>query len=181
MNGNATADKLETGREVVQRWTLMTTNTPREIERKFLLERLPEGLSDYPHEEIAQGYLALERGGVQVRLRKKGATLSLTYKRGEKTAREEREILLSLEQFEALWPATEGRRLTKIRYDVPCGERTVEVDIYTGRHKGLVVAEVEFPDEESCHAFTPPDWFGADVTGVARYSNVAMALEAAGR
>lgn len=157
--------------------TLTKTNTPREIERKFLLKRLPENLTSYPHEEIAQGYLAVERGGVQVRLRKKGNIRSLTFKRGNKAAREEREIRLSVEQFDALWPATAGRRLTKIRYDVPCGERTVEVDVYTGRHDGVVVAEVEFPDEASCREFVPPEWIGEDVTGKSRYSNVMMALE----
>lgn len=157
--------------------TFTKKTTPREIERKFLLKCLPDGLTSYPHEEIAQGYLAVERGGVQVRLRKKGNVRSLTYKRGNKSAREEREIRLSVEQFDALWPATAGRRLTKIRYDVPFGERTVEVDVYTGRHDGVVVAEVEFPDETSCRDFVPPDWIGEDVTGKSRYSNVMLATE----
>lgn len=148
----------------------------REIERKFLLKRLPDRLADYPHEEIEQGYLAVERGGVQVRLRKKGNVRTLAFKRGNKSVREEREIRLSAEQFEALWPATVDRRLTKIRYDVPYGERLIEVDVYTGRHDGVVVAEVEFPDEESCRDFVPPDWFGDDVTGKSRYSNIVMAF-----
>jgi CYTH domain-containing protein len=157
--------------------TFTKIDAPREIERKFLLKRLPDSLSSFPNEEITQGYLAAERGGVQVRLRKKGVVRSLTYKRGNKTAREEREIRLSAEQFDALWPATEGRRLTKIRYDVPWKAHTIEVDIYTGRHDGVVVAEVEFPDEKTCAEFVPPDWLGEEVTGKARYSNVAMAHE----
>lgn len=156
---------------------LTKTEHPREIERKFLLKTLPNGLTTFPHEEIEQGYLAVERGGVQVRLRKKGAVRSLTYKRGNKSAREEREVRLSAEQFDALWPATTGRRLTKIRYDVPWKEHTVEVDVYTGRHDGVVVAEVEFADEESCEDFVPPNWFAEEVTGKSRYSNVVMAHE----
>ena len=157
--------------------TFTKTGSPREIERKFLLKRIPDGLTDHPHEEIAQGYLAVERGGVQVRLRKKGNVRSLTYKRGNKTAREEREVRLSAEQFDALWPATAGRRLTKIRYDIPWKEHVIEVDVYTGRHDGVVVAEVEFDDEKTCRDFVPPDWVGEDVTGKSRYSNVMMAQE----
>jgi adenylate cyclase len=153
------------------------TQHPREIERKFLLKQLPDGLTSYRHEEIEQGYLAIESGGIQVRLRKKGPVRSLTFKRGNKNAREEREVRLSAEQFDALWPATEGRRLTKIRYDVPWKEHTIEIDIYTGRHDGVVVAEVEFADEKSCDDFVPPDWIGEDVTGKSRYSNVVMAHE----
>ena len=147
----------------------------REIERKFLLKRVPEGLEQFPHDEIAQGYLAIESGGVQVRLRKKGNMRSLTYKRGTKNGREEREIRLSVEQFDALWPATAGRRLAKIRYEVPWKEHTIEIDVYRGRHDGLIVAEVEFDDEKSCAAFKPPDWLGEDVTGRSRYSNVLLA------
>ncbi len=33
--------------------TLTKTNSPREIERKFLLKNLPDGLTNFPHEEIA--------------------------------------------------------------------------------------------------------------------------------
>src|SRR6188474_2747562 len=77
----------------------------REIERKFLLKRFPGDLKKFPHNTIRQGYLAAGRGGLQVRLRKKGPVCSLTYKVGTKGMREEREIRLSAEQFGALWPA----------------------------------------------------------------------------
>jgi adenylate cyclase len=147
----------------------------REIERKFLLKRFPPDLKKYPHDTIEQGYLAVGRGGLQVRLRKKGSVLSLTYKEGTRGEREEREIRLSLEQFKALWPATAGRRLTKVRYDIPWKKHTIEIDIYRGRHDGLVVAEVEFDDRKSAAEFQRPDWLGRDVTGKTKYSNVALA------
>lgn len=153
----------------------------REIERKFLLKRFPPGLKKFPHDTIVQGYLAVGRGGLQVRLRKKGFVRSLTFKQGTKGAREEREIRLSVDQFDALWPATAGRRLTKVRYDVPWKGRTIEIDIYRGRYAGLVVAEVEFDDQRSCAAFQPPDWIGRDVTGKPKYSNVALALKGRSR
>jgi len=147
----------------------------REIERKFLLKRFPPDLTKYPHDTIEQGYLAVGRGGLQVRLRKKGSVLSLTYKEGTRGERVEREIRLSLEQFKALWPATAGRRLTKVRYDVPWKKHTIEIDVYRGRHDGLVVAEVEFDDQKSAAEFQRPDWLGRDVTGKPKYSNVALA------
>jgi CYTH domain-containing protein len=148
----------------------------REIERKFLLKRFPPNLKKYPHHLIEQGYLAVGSGGLQVRLRKKGSVRSLTFKKGTKDAREEREVRLSVQQFDALWPATVGRRLTKVRYDVPWKRHTIEIDIYRGRHDGLVVAEVEFDNQKSCAAFQPPDWIGRDVTGKPKYSNIALAL-----
>jgi len=43
-----------------------------------------------------------------------------------------------------------------------------------GRNKGLIVAEVEFPDEASCAAFQSPAWFG-DVSDVPQFSNFSLA------
>jgi len=147
----------------------------REIERKFLVRRLPDNLSSFPHAEIAQGYLAIAPKGVQVRLRKAGEKHSLTYKRNDGAAREEREIALTAEQFAILWPATADKRLTKTRYDVPFECYTVEIDIYSGRHEGLVVAEVEFEDEAAARSFQPPEWLGKDVSRERRYSNQLLA------
>lgn len=147
----------------------------REIERKFLVRRIPEGLASFPHADMWQGYLVTAADGVQVRMRKAGEKHSLTYKRGRGNAREEREIELTPEQFAVLWPATEGRRLTKTRYDVPLGDRVVEIDVYSGKHDGLVVAEVEFDDEQSARDFQPPDWLSEDVSHDPRYSNQLLA------
>jgi CYTH domain-containing protein len=150
----------------------------REIERKFLVAEMPPNLAEFAHRDIEQGYLAIAADGVQVRLRKAGEKHTLTFKRGRANAREEREVEISPGQFAVLWPGTEGKRLAKTRYDVPLGDHTVEIDIYSGRHSGLIVAEVEFEDEQTASAFEPPSWLGADVTHDARYSNQLLACEA---
>src|SRR5207247_7931139 len=102
----------------------------REIERKFLIKRLPLEILRSRHFRIAQGYLANEPGGRHVRLRKKGKIASLTFKVGRGTAREEREIRLSPKQLRTLWPATRGRRLHKTRYEIPWKRLKIEIDIY---------------------------------------------------
>ena len=153
------------------------TRRNREIERKFLVRQIPEKLKHHRHYQIAQGYLASEPGGRHVRLRKKGKTASLTFKVGRGAHREEREIKLSPKQFAALWPATAGRRLRKVRYDIPWRNLVIEIDVYRGKHSGLVVAEVEFPDLATCREFKPTPWFGREVTGQKRYSNVRLANE----
>lgn len=148
----------------------------REIERKFLVRTLPEDLAGFPHAEIDQGYLAIAPEGIHVRLRRAGSKHSLTFKRNRgSSSREEREIELTPDQFAVLWPGTEGKRLTKTRYNVPLGDRVVEIDVYGGQHSGIVVAEVEFGDEASAAAFVPPDWIGDDVTNDPRYSNQLLA------
>jgi CYTH domain-containing protein len=149
----------------------------REIERKFLIKRLPVEILRSRHFKIAQGYLANEAGGRHVRLRRKAGTTSLTFKVGRSTAREEREIRLSGKQFAILWPATAGRRLHKMRYEIPWKKLKIEIDIYYRRNHGLIVAEVEFPNRSSCSKFKPPGWFGREITGEKRYSNVRLARE----
>jgi CYTH domain-containing protein len=59
----------------------MKENRGREIERKFLVRKLPADLTTYPSAEISQGYLVSMDDGLQVRLRKAGERYSLTYKR----------------------------------------------------------------------------------------------------
>jgi CYTH domain-containing protein len=149
----------------------------REIERKFLLKFLPPRILQSRHYRIAQGYLSNEAGGRHVRLRKKANTTLLTFKVGKGNARIEREITLSAKQFATLWPATAGRRLHKVRYEVPYKKLIIEIDIYRGINDGLIVAEVEFPSEASCRKFKPPRWLGREVTGQKRYSNVRLAQE----
>jgi adenylate cyclase len=156
---------------------LAPAKSSHEIERKFLVKELPSNLKDYENTPIEQGYIAVKRDGTQVRLRKAGSRHTLTVKRGRGLKRQELEIDLIPEQFNELWPATEGRRLKKTRYDIPFADRTIEVDVYNGRNKGLVVAEVEFDDDEQCKNFNPPDWFGKEVSGKTRYSNVKLARE----
>jgi adenylate cyclase len=149
----------------------------REIERKFLVKWLPDNLMPSRQLIIEQGYLATESAGRQVRLRKTDRAVSLTFKVGRGSHREEREIKLTPKQFAALWPGTAGRRLRKVRYEIPWDNILIEIDIYRGRHAGLVVAEVEFPDRASCSRFKAPWWFGREVTGEKRYSNVRLALK----
>jgi adenylate cyclase len=153
----------------------MSTHT--EIERKFLVTQLPDHLAELPHVEITQGYLAFDERGLEVRLRKVGQARYLAYKTHRGDTRIEREITLSDDQFDELWPATKGRRLRKVRYFVPHDGLTVEIDLYKGPATGIMVAEIEFPDRASRVGFQKPDWLGEDVSGIAQYSNHLLATE----
>jgi len=147
-----------------------------EIERKFLVPAPPAQLDASRRVDIAQGYLAAGEDS-EVRLRRAGERLWLTAKRGAGMLRGEFEVELSAEQFDALWPATDGRRLVKTRHTIAIGGRSVELDVYSGRLSGLVVAEVEFPSVEAAREFLPPPWFGTEVTEDQRFKNRRLAEE----
>jgi CYTH domain-containing protein len=147
-----------------------------EIERKFLVDRPPD-LTSRSSTRIEQGYLSLIEHGAEVRLRRRDGELTLTVKGGGGRERTEVELPLTGEQFEELWPFTEGRRLVKVRHLVPVGGLTAEVDVYEGELEGLRIAEVEFESEVEADRFNPPEWLGDEVTGDQRYLNERLAVE----
>jgi CYTH domain-containing protein len=145
-----------------------------EIERKFLVVAVPEG--DFASASIRQGYVAIAADGGEVRVRDRDGECTLTVKHGRGVVREEHETVISAELFEALWPATEGRRVEKRRTLIPLGDLVAEVDVFEGALAGLVVAEVEFPSVAAAADFTPPGWFGEDVSTDKRFKNQWLAL-----
>jgi len=147
-----------------------------EIERKFLVKKLPEDLHQYPSTVILQGYLAITSDGTEVRLRKKGHRYFQTVKSGSGLLRSEVEIELSQDQFEKLWQMTEEKRIEKIRYEIAYSGTTIELDVFKGMLQGLVVAEVEFISIEEANTFIPPSWFSNEVTEDERYKNRNLAL-----
>jgi adenylate cyclase len=149
-----------------------------EIERKFRLAEAPEWLSDCDSNRIEQGYVTMGHAdGIEVRVRRYGDDAWLTVKRGSGKTRDETEIELSEEQYETLWPLTEGRRINKVRYIVPYDTFEIEVDVFEGDLGELVTGEVEFDSEAASNEFEPPDWLGEEVTGDARYANETLAAE----
>jgi CYTH domain-containing protein len=147
-----------------------------EIERKFLVPDLPEGLEGYRSEEIEQGYLAVGAES-EVRIRRIGEAVLLTVKRGSGGRRLEEEIEITAGQYRRLWPLSEGLRVTKRRFYVPVDDLVAEVDVYSNDLESLVTAEVEFPSEDRSRAFEPPAWFGGEVTGDPRFANKALARD----
>jgi len=147
----------------------------QEIERKFLVRSMPRNLGMLSFVEIHQGYLACEKGR-HVRVRRIADSYSLTAKLRRGMGRDEETIALTAAKFALFWPLTEGRRVQKTRYCVPHGHLMIEIDIFKGPHVGLIVAEVEFPDEQSCGAFIPPAWLGEEVTHDLAYRNTSLAV-----
>ncbi len=151
----------------------------REIERRFLVDQIPADVLESPSSNVEQGYLSGYPLTVRIRRISEGESF-LTIKRGDPANREEREIALDDAQFETLWPMTEGWRIEKTRHRHPFGECLIELDIFSGRHHGLVIAEVEFPSTEAAAAFVAPGWFGAEVTHNPAYSNASLAAPESG-
>ena len=142
-----------------------------EIERKFLVDRLPEGLERYPVRRLEQAYLCVDP---VVRVRRSDDTFWLTCKGKGLLAREEFELELSEQAYRHLLAKADGAVIVKKRHCIPWEGRTIELDVFAPPLEPLVLAEVEFPTVEEAQAFLPPDWFGREVTWDPNYSNASL-------
>ncbi len=149
---------------------------PVEIERKFLITSRPGKLEQFPHKDIAQGYIAITDEGTEVRVRSKGEKYSQTVKSGSGKTRTEVEFEISKDQFDALWPLTKGKRVEKTRYEIPYEDVTLELDIYHGNLQGLATVEVEFTTEKQSNNFVPPGWLSEEVTYDPDFKNQSLAV-----
>jgi CYTH domain-containing protein/nucleoside 2-deoxyribosyltransferase len=143
-----------------------------EIERKYLVRtdgwrRRADGGTP-----IVQGYLAVAPQP-EVRVRRAGDLGFVTVKTGRGLVRTEHEWPLPPQDADRLLTGCPAL-VEKVRHRVPVDDLVWEVDVYRGRHAGLVVAEVELPTAD--HPLTPPEWVGEEVTGDRRYGNAALAL-----
>lgn len=169
----------------------------QEIERKFLVNTIPDNLDVYPYHEIEQAYLCVNP---VVRIRKSDNNYYLTYKGRGLLEREEYNLPLNQEAYEHLKEKADGRIICKRRYLIPLdlpqfsfgnfnneledethslqetAGLTIELDIFKAPLSHLILAEVEFASLEQANAFIPPDWLGEDVTLNKHYHNSNMCL-----
>jgi CYTH domain-containing protein len=114
--------------------------------------------------------------GTEVRIRRKADKYLQTIKGSGKKVRSEQEFEISEDQFKALWGATQGRKIEKTRYEIPLHGAQIDLDVFHGEFEGLITAEVEFENEDSCDRFEPPEWFSQEVTDDEQYKNQNLAL-----
>ena len=146
-----------------------------EIERKFLVKDDTWRQLAIRQHSIRQAYLdANPKVSVRVRIRD-NSTATLTLKSSPSSLRRlELEYPIPTLEAEALIPMRQGTVIEKTRYIVPCGKLGWEVDEFSGDNAGLIIAEIELPDEN--HSFELPPWIGTEVTGQRQYYNGALAL-----
>jgi CYTH domain-containing protein len=153
---------------------------PLEIERKFLVKGDFKPFVTHTV-RIVQGYLCIsEQTTVRVRIKNNRAFLTV---KGAATetgfARHEFEYEIPVTDAEQMLRMTPYPVIEKERNLVPYKNHTYEVDVFHGRHEGLILAELELQSETE--AYEKPGWLGEEVTGNRQYYNAFMAAQAADR
>ena len=149
----------------------------QEIERKFLV--VSDGWKALVKSSslLRQGYLS-SNAKATVRVRTwDDSKARLTLKGASRgMVRAEYEYDIPMADAVEMLAMAEPHVLEKRRYLVPFGGLTWEIDVFEGRHAGLVIAEVEL--EHEGQQVTLPDWVGTEVTDDDRYYNATLSRDA---
>ena len=144
-----------------------------EIERKFLVGVLPD-LNGVKSSEIVQGYVSFSP---EIRVRRLDDKYYRTEKGEGMVMREENEWEILKEEAEKMFKEVKTNLIEKTRYYIPYNKYVIELDIYKGIFKGLIVAEVEFETLDEAEKFTPPEWLIEDISEKREYRNKILALK----
>ena len=144
-----------------------TERKKMEIERKFLIDRFPEGLPLKAEYDMQQIYLSV-MPTVRARSRKKDdkETYRMTVKGSGDLCREEIEIDIDRKKYEAFLRIVgkDPIRKHKCDYILP-GGLVLECSLVDeGTENEFMYAEVEFPSVEEAEAFEVPPYLGKEVT-----------------
>lgn len=145
-----------------------------EIERKFLVNSNVFLNQFKAKNRIVQGYLSsVPERTVRVRIKGKKGFLTIKGKGNESgLSRMEWEKEIDLQEAEMLMQICESGVIDKTRYEVEIGNHIIEVDVFEGENKGLIIAEIELQSENE--SFEKPDWLGKEVTGNDKYYNAYL-------
>ena len=147
----------------------------KEIERKFLVSFLPEGMGGT---NMRQGYLQPEKErAVRVRTvqkdeSKKGVLTIKGIGSESGMSRYEFETEIPVPDADYLLSLCDKPLIEKTRYKYDYEDLTWEIDEFHGVNDGLVVAEVELESEEQ--KLKKPNFIGEEVTGQVKYYNMML-------
>jgi adenylate cyclase len=146
----------------------------QEIERKFLVVSDAWQAAAVGSTLLRQGYLSSNaKATVRVRSRDDAEAVLTLKGQVQGITRAEYEYDIPIADARELLALAEPHVIDKRRHLVPFGGLMWEVDVFGGRHAGLVLAEIELDSEDQ--AVILPDWVGAEVSRDDRYSNASLA------
>lgn len=144
-----------------------------ETERKFLVKGEFRHLA-IKEISIIQAYLSIDPDKtIRVRVADNQAFLTIKNRsRINSISRSEWEFPIPFSDANDIMRVCFPAKIIKTRYHIPTGDHTFEVDVFHGKHEGLIIAEIELNSEDE--SFERPEWLGEEVTGNPEYYNANM-------
>ena len=138
-----------------------------ELEKTYLIKNIPQWLFSFPYKDLLDIYIPVESEHAHLRIRKHGDNMLIMKKElitpDDLSSQQESLIQLSPDEFAAL-SQVPGKRIHKHRYYMGYEWLTLEIDVFQESLLGLILVDVEFPDETSKNNFLMPDFCLCEVT-----------------
>jgi len=138
-----------------------------EIEKTYLAKFLPKGLNKCESRKMLDIYLPKHSKHAKLRVRQSGTNYVITKKsavsKNNASTHLEESISITFEEFKA-FSRISANRISKTRYFYPYQNKIAEIDIFSGKLKGLVLIDFEFKSQKDLENFVMPDFCLADVT-----------------
>lgn len=154
-----------------------------EFEYRYLVDDLAilNTLAPFHADDITQGYLTPAGAFdpvVRVRITQPYGDLprysEITVKgKAEGIGRPELEYEIPVPDAETMLDMCGMRVIIKTRYSIKHGDHVIELDCFSGKLSGLVIAEVEVKSRDE--VIVVPEWFGEDISTNKAYSNSTLA------
>lgn len=148
-----------------------------ERERTYLLQSLPVDLHEFPMKEIVDVYIPLRNGMAQLRARKKWDNYEMTKKfpvyEWFSAVQEEHTIRIDSDEFDYLYtylPYIIKKKRYSYKVKGISWTITYDIDVFAWVLEGLLMADVEFEDEQCMESFLPPSFLGEEVTHDTRFA-----------
>jgi len=148
-----------------------------EIERKFLVDHEAWHKLEKPKgAHYRQGYiLSDDTRTVRVRITDMHGYITLKGSGNGGISRKEYEYEIPIADGKDILNEFAENGTEKIRYRIPNGNFTWEVDVFLGDNEGLIVGEIELNNEDD--EFEKPDWITQEVSDDGRYANSRLAVK----
>ena len=145
-----------------------------EIERRFLVDKANFIFLD-KKKCIKQAYLLFDDNQV-LRIRKIENNFLLTYKyKKTNINRLEFEYEIPNEDGEKLISLSKYFIIEKDRYYHQVKNHLWEIDVFSGKNQGLIIAEIELNDENE--EIEIPSWIGKEISNDDRYLNFNLSIK----
>lgn len=138
-----------------------------EIEKTYLIKYIPKDLFKCKSRDIEDLYIPKKTKHSRLRVRKSGdyfvITKKLPIKDKNSSFHSEFNLEITKQEFNAL-RSSKCNIVKKTRFYYPFQKMIAEIDVFRGRHKGLVLVDFEFKNKGELANFKIPDFCLVDVT-----------------
>lgn len=137
-----------------------------ENERTFLLTEFPSYLDLDKSAKLIDIYIPADSDHPCLRIRQRGDRYEITKKQpinNDPTQQTEDTIKLTKDEFNSLAKG-QKRIIKKLRYTTKFNGNILEIDVFEGKLKGLILADFEFDNEQKLKNFIAPEFCIHDVS-----------------